>query len=227
MGPLPSHVETSGKLKGMAKYLYCSNSSAPTAPRSDKEQIVDDVKLFDPNVVPNSLAPVKMEKVDYEKGSTSPGSDGSSSSDDLTVLNLVEGKKSLEAAKKRKWSYELNRHFQDNWAQKLPWAEAVIGADGSMSQVKCTICLAMFGQTKLLSVKLDNMWKHAGRCRVEKDIYVGNKLKVKFGDIFFSKDCAHVRNELVQSAKNQRDGHLDLQQLHAQATTAQKNKKAT
>lgn len=29
MGPLSSRIEPSGKLKGMAKYLYCSNNSVP------------------------------------------------------------------------------------------------------------------------------------------------------------------------------------------------------
>jgi hypothetical protein len=30
-------------------------------------------------------------------------------------------------------SYELNRHFQDNWAMKLLWAEFVLGFNGESS----------------------------------------------------------------------------------------------
>lgn len=96
--------------------------------------------MFSPDVVPSLLASMKVEDADSTKGSNSGGSGGASSSDDMMMLDPQEGKKSLEEAKKRKRSYEFNCHFQDNWAQKLPWAKPVIGEDGSMTQVKCTIC---------------------------------------------------------------------------------------
>jgi hypothetical protein len=28
---------------------------------------------------------------------------------------------------------ELNRHFQDSWATKLPWAEFIVGVDGKVT----------------------------------------------------------------------------------------------
>lgn len=75
-----------------------------------------------------------------------------------------------------------------------------------MTMVKCTICLSADGRDKLLVAKLDSLWKHAGRCRAEKDIYNGKKLKVKHGAIYFLKDNAHARNELKYFSKNPWDG---------------------
>jgi hypothetical protein len=53
----------------------------------------------------------------------------------LQVLDPMLGSPSHELARKKKKGYELNLHFQDSWEAKLPWAEAVIGADSRVSQV--------------------------------------------------------------------------------------------
>ncbi len=37
-------------------------------------------------------------------------------------------------------TYELNMHFQANWAIKLPWAKFVLGFDGKVVQMECKIC---------------------------------------------------------------------------------------
>jgi hypothetical protein len=39
---------------------------------------------------------------------------------DVVVLDPIVASPSHELAKKRKKGYELNRHFQDSWATKLP-----------------------------------------------------------------------------------------------------------
>jgi hypothetical protein len=59
---------------------------------------------------------------------------------DVLVLDPVLASPSHELAKKRKKGYELNRHFQDSWAAKLPWTEAVVGVDGRITQVRCKVC---------------------------------------------------------------------------------------
>lgn len=117
MALLPSCKETFGKLKGMAKYLYCKNSRAPCNSnfflvRPDIEEIVANMTLFSPHMVLDSLTPIKVEDTNVGKGSTSLSFGSASSGDDVTVLNLDVGKKSLEEAKKRtRYLYELNQHF--------------------------------------------------------------------------------------------------------------------
>jgi hypothetical protein len=54
---------------------------------------------------------------------------------DIVVLDPIVASPSHELAKKRKKGYELNRHFQDSWAAKLPWAKAIVGVDGRITQV--------------------------------------------------------------------------------------------
>jgi hypothetical protein len=82
---------------------------------------------------------------------------------DLVILDAAIASSSHDLLRKRKKSYELNRHFQDSWAAKLPWAEAVVGADGRITQVRCKICSDIEGREKLLVPKIDSLYKHAGR----------------------------------------------------------------
>jgi hypothetical protein len=44
------------------------------------------------------------------------------------------------ATRARCQNYEQNQHFQDRWATLLPWAEAVVGGDGRVSQVCYKVC---------------------------------------------------------------------------------------
>lgn len=118
-------------------------------------------------VAPDSILVLDslLVKMELGEGSRSPmGSPegGLSSADELQILDLIEGKCNLDATKKRRQLYELNRHFQENWVAKLPWAEVVLVADGSMTMVKCTICSSVDSRDKLLVAKLDSLWKHAG-----------------------------------------------------------------
>jgi hypothetical protein len=80
---------------------------------------------------------------------------------DIQVLDLVFVSPSHEFARKRKKSYELNRHFQDSWAAKLPWAKAVMGTDERISQVRCKVYSFVEHGEKLLVPKIDSLWKHA------------------------------------------------------------------
>jgi hypothetical protein len=63
----------------------------------------------------------------------------------------------------RQWrrTYEHNRHWQDSWAGRLPWAESVLGRDGRVTQVRCKVCSEVEGREKLLAPKIDSLWKHA------------------------------------------------------------------
>lgn len=45
---------------------------------------------------------------------------------DVEVLDPKGARPIHKELKKRQRSYELNRHFQDTWAAKLPWAESVL-----------------------------------------------------------------------------------------------------
>ncbi len=64
--------------------------------------------------------------------------------------------------KKIKKAYEMNMHFQDFWVIKLPWAKSILGSNGKVVQVWCEVCSLIDGKDKLLVVKLDSLWKHAG-----------------------------------------------------------------
>ncbi len=48
------------------------------------------------------------------------------------VLDLVVAKGDIELSKERKRTYELNRHFQDTWALKLPGSKSVLRVGGKV-----------------------------------------------------------------------------------------------
>lgn len=72
-------------------------------------------------LVPDLLHPMKLEKDNLlsDKAGGS-GSADHSFGDDLTILELDEGKRSLDATKKCRRSYQLNRHFKDTGQQRCP-----------------------------------------------------------------------------------------------------------
>jgi hypothetical protein len=60
----------------------------------------------------------------------------------------------------------LNKHFQDGWAIKLPWAKCVLGSNGKVPQVQCKVCTWIEGKDKLFVPKLDYLCKHVGHHKV-------------------------------------------------------------
>jgi hypothetical protein len=68
------------------------------------------------------------------------------------------------AKKKPKRFYEKTRVFQHTWACHFPWAKPIIGDNGLVSQVRCTIYNKIFKKPKLLALNFDMLQKHAG-CR--------------------------------------------------------------
>jgi hypothetical protein len=83
--------------------------------------------------------------------------------------------------------------FQDIWAAKLQWAESVLGNDGRVHQVCCLVCTKIEGRDKLLTPKLDSLWKHGGCRRAHTDI-PGVEKK---GEYYIALDCRHVKNEVL------------------------------
>jgi hypothetical protein len=114
---------------------------------------------------------------------------------DLIVLDPAIANAVHEASRKRK-TYELNRHFQDSWATKCPWAEPVVGINGRITQVRCKICTDVEGREKLLVPKIDSLMKHARRRRATADMG-----KIKRGEYFYLGNNQHVKNERVYFAK--------------------------
>jgi hypothetical protein len=115
---------------------------------------------------------------------------------DIQVLDPVFTSPSCELARKRKKSYKLNKHLQDSWAAKLPWAEAVMGADGRISQVRCKVYSFVERREKLLVPKIDSLWKHAGRRKALCD-----STKVKKGKYYYLGHNQHMKNENIYYAK--------------------------
>lgn len=85
-------------------------------------------------------------------------------------------------------------HFQESWVANLPWAKAIVGEDGNMTQVCCIVCNKVEGQDKLLVAKIDSLWKHVGCKKVEKNLSLGRR-KVNKGKFYFLLENMHVCNE--------------------------------
>jgi hypothetical protein len=115
---------------------------------------------------------------------------------DVEVLDPVFALPSHKLVRKRKKSYEFNRHFQDSWATKLPWVEAVMGADGRISQVRCKVCSFIEHWEKLLVPKIDSLWKHAGRHKTLCD-----SMKVKKGEYYYLGHNQHMKNKGIYYAR--------------------------
>jgi hypothetical protein len=85
---------------------------------------------------------------------------------------------------------ELNRVFQDIWATKLPWVEAMIHPNGKLSMVKCKVCNFVEKRKKLFIPKFDGLQNYV---RQRKAIVA--KPDVKVGEHFMSLNNPHVKNE--------------------------------
>lgn len=118
-----------------------------------------------------------------KKGESSGGSKGSEGAVVEELEATLEQLATAEQSGKRRRTYELCRHFQENWVAKVPWAEPLVGEDGAMTHVCHTVCSKVEGHDKLLKLvaKIDSLWKHAGHKRA-KDLTVG-KEGVKNGSI--------------------------------------------
>jgi hypothetical protein len=112
------------------------------------------------------------------------------------VMDLVFTQEIIALTKKRKKAHEMNGHFQDTWVVKFPWIKFVLGSNGKVVQVQCKVCSLIDGKNKLLVIKLDSLWKHAGCCKA-----LVAMLRVKVGEHYFLKFNAHVVNEKLYFAK--------------------------
>jgi hypothetical protein len=57
--------------------------------------------------------------------------------------------------------WEINKKIQDVWVAKLPWAEAMLGANGKVNMVKCCVSSQIESRKQLLVPKFDSLQKHA------------------------------------------------------------------
>lgn len=85
----------------------------------------------------------------------------------------------------------MGGEFQDSWAAKLPWAEAVMGAEGRVSQVQSKVCSFVERREKLLVPKIDSLWKHAGRRKALCDT-----MKVKKGEYYCLGQNQHIKKRI-------------------------------
>jgi len=111
------------------------------------------------------------------------------------VMDLVFAQENIALTKKKK-AHEMNRHFQNTWGVKLPWTKFVLGSNGKVVRVGCTVCSLIDGKDKLLVAKVDSLWKHAGYCKA-----LVAMPKVKVGEHYFLKSNAHVVNEKIYFPK--------------------------
>jgi hypothetical protein len=135
---------------------------------------------------------------------------------DLLILDAATASLSHDLLRKRKESYEVSRHFQDSWAVKLPWTEAVMGTDGRITQVQCKIYSNIEGREKLLVPKIDSLYKPDGRRKVLVDMG-----KVRRGEHYYLGTNQHVKNEHIFFAKG---GQTIIQQVLKDVTKERKRK---
>jgi hypothetical protein len=107
-----------------------------------------------------------------------------------------------EIVRKKKRTYELIMVFQEHLVVKLPWAEPHRGKDGKNIQAWCIYYGKIVGKDLLLVAKIDCLWKHVGRKKATKTMYIGKK-KVMKGDVYFDPANAHVQNEKSYFARGQ------------------------
>ena len=95
-------------------------------------------------------------------------------SSDSDAVHVNDDAASSSAKRKRtsetRSRYDANRHFQDHWAARLPWAEPELDSDGVLVAVKCTVCSVINGKPKLIVPKWDNLEKHMGKRRASQDL---------------------------------------------------------
>ncbi len=119
---------------------------------------------------------------------------GPSSSIIIIDIDINEPESNLldvQPSKKRKPEWQVQRHFQDIWATKFPWVEAM-GEDGRMHHVYCRICIGVEQREKLLVPKLDRLYKHNGRRKCKHA-----KLGLKVGECYTSLHSQHAKNECI------------------------------
>lgn len=75
--------------------------------------------------------------------------------------------------------------------------EFIIGDDGLVSQVWCTIYSKILRKPKLLAPKLDTLQKHFGRRKV-----IVLSLGVAIGDWYYYNDATHYKNERTFIGQN-------------------------
>jgi hypothetical protein len=51
-------------------------------------------------------------------------------------MDQVLAQENIALTKKRKKTYGMNKHFQESWAIKLPWAKYVMGSNGCLGLVQ-------------------------------------------------------------------------------------------
>jgi hypothetical protein len=66
-----------------------------------------------------------------------------------------------------------------------------VDVDGKVHQVKYKICSKIEGKEKLLTPKLDNLWKHGGRRKALTNI----QGVYEAGEYYMNKDLVHTKNE--------------------------------
>src|SRR5450759_5128344 len=96
-----------------------------------------------------------------------PSENNCENASDSDVVLLEGNSEFLMANIKRK--FESRRKYQDTWTAIHHWAENVVEY-GKICVVKCRVCSRIDGKDKILKPKLDGLWKHAGRKKVEVDI---------------------------------------------------------
>lgn len=144
--------------------------------------------------------------------------------EDLQELALSDDEEEEEGdgpppGKKQKKRYDSTRKFQTVWAVKLPWAEGVLGPDGVLEMVKCTVCSEHDKKPCIMGPKWDTLVKHEGSRKAVKDI---PKYGVKKGDCYIAKDCRHRKNMRLHMAKQPK---TILQQVVTSSNRAEKERK--
>jgi len=76
------------------------------------------------------------------------------------------------------------------WACQFPWTKLIVGDDGLVFQIKCTVCSKIKGKLKMLAPKFNMLQKHVGHWKV---LVVSPSMVI--GDFCYCQDVDHCKNE--------------------------------
>ena len=110
-----------------------------------------------------------------------------------------KSRKKNKGKKNRKSDPCQSRRWQDSWAASFPWTEKHREEGEVVVAVKCLVCTKIEERLRTLCCKRDNLNKHAGWCKTDKDL---PQMGVKKGEYWRDKNSRHYKNEKLFAALN-------------------------
>ncbi len=86
--------------------------------------------------------------------------------------------------------------FSNTWVCDFPWVESIVGDDGLVTQVQCTICNKIEGKAKMLVLSLTH-FKSMPIIEKKNSIFMGSHW-----GLFLQPRCYTLKNEKIFCGQN-------------------------